>query len=539
MALMTARGQVTVFLIIGLIVFMAFALLLTYQPRTSVEDLSPADATPARIAVETYLRQCLQESADTATKTILSQGGLWFESQGGSDNDENFDFDKPVVLRHDVLPRHSPPYYPHNLSGRYNATLEELYIHFHEQGLLLFPLFGRIDPRAESGNFYLPRLCDLEGPNWPGHTDHGRTCESDVYDTIGSVSSIQNKIQSYTTGIFQNCIESLSGRDAPVAQSIAQESFIHVIYSNDGVEYVAKVPTQVNISDVTLRLNDISYTQPLRIKPMYNLIFFGMREETINASFMIENASHWDSLIYCNYNGTNSLCLLPGLQITRENKTYEDRHYDLITVVDTQVPRRVFSVYFENRPPIIEYPSYSPFVVQADETFNITPRIIDPDGDTVWTVFSRYNGSEWINDTLFRFNESQLYEEGDYSLGCPGNVCANYTVDVCEFAQLGTHNFRLYAADRGGPYDFFPIDITVKPADNLDSCSGSVWDACATGMNSTCVEVLEGYGVDFNPADGIFEGCDLEECLGNSCTLWGGTDVPFPQHGQALFNKFC
>ncbi len=492
---MKKRGQLTIFIILGIVLLFAFGFLffvrnLFFEAQLEKETQSKLQNVFQSESFKTYTSSCLDEVSKDAIMLIGKQGGNIYEEQGGIiEKDKNL----PIQIENK------------NISVSYGISWNPANPDFLPPGSFAtlpdYPRLINIFSQAYFGNNNLPYLCQPEGPNQETQGSIRReTCEMPVYSKSGyGPKSIQEQLSLYIAEEIDSCINitEIPGLGEAMLEKGNYE--VEVIFGKENVMVNAKVPLVVNIEGETLTQKaEFSSTINVRLKQVYEL-----------AHTIVENDKKWLSFDKKSSNFTKKLENLgkikPGFSIELscpfcEYGDFIGYNYDdLIKITDSRSKigkeNFVFMFAVENRFPVLEKISlFNPFeeqplnefdiILGANNQILIKPKGYDPDEDNV-----SYTYEGWREDYYSEFDLSCCKAYGgeidcrnDY-FGCvniiePSTPPKDWTTSdeykttkknakiTTSFEDLGLHNITVKTTDKANLSDWQVVEILVvdKPS---------------------------------------------------------------------------
>jgi hypothetical protein len=414
------KAQVTMFVILGLVLFSVFAFALYARNSIIMEQtkakaaLILTDALQAN-SINYYVENCLQQVSTEAIFKITEQGGIIDTSTYIPWQDyfirENTDSTTTHIMyaikpndRCNIVQQQAPQY-PYN-----NARLEEL------QGIYRHSICRTDELSGFLGKSSLPKLCSYNGPNayseTPGYFDIA--CDKLAY-SINQKNMQQELTTTIATGL-KECVDFKYFEDITGNTILADESGLEVkiIYGLDAVTIQAQYPFTVTVGKRgVITLHEFTHTSPLRLRRIYEYAMNLVQRENTNHLFNIKD----------DYVFVNKYDPAFKFTITEEACTYQtscmddptNKDYvifdDIITIEDTLVNLHgktlTFNFAIRNRVPVLDYihdpGAGTDFDIKAaeDETITITPRGYDPEGSL---VTYRYEG--WHEDYLSALDQN-------------------------------------------------------------------------------------------------------------------------------------
>lgn len=256
------KGQITVFIILGVLVLAAFAIVFYAASIVSTEQRSSQEFLSSQ-PVEDYVSSCLSEAVRSGVVLLGSQGGRIFVSQGGIHDDpvsqgsDFLPFDD-VVLPYSVLPPSSdfgnyfidPPKYP--FVGFPFVEGEEVF----------------------SGFFGFNRLPPLYEYNPDGRHVQG---------------SVQESLESYVESYVQSCADWSSFPYYEFETGVPNAS---LVFASDVPQIEREQSLSVMLSwpivvsgQASLQLEEFAVKVPVRLAAVYYFISEQLDKDTSDISF--------------------------------------------------------------------------------------------------------------------------------------------------------------------------------------------------------------------------------------------------------------
>lgn len=403
---MPKKSQVTIFIIIGLVIFMVFGLMfyattviritkLKAQAEKIVEDLLETTA------LSYYVDLCIEKSLKEGLQLIGNQGGRIYHYQPGSlyktpqrhivFNDGQERYDVSYGIANDTSYQAViPPKYPckYGDAGGFPA-----YCGFINDPGIFLPL---------SGYFFainnIPPLCAGQG-------------------TYCGVKSIEEQLESYVSNQTKECVEFESIIGINTTFNITEGDITtNITIGDSGITAVVDFPLLIKIGkyEPVIKILEFSAYTDNRLKMMYQWINDIVRNETKDLNHDIE------------FDSTDSPYYNP--EFTLQKLTDIFKHDDVIIVTDTNpifnLKGKQFSFKFavENIYPALDYipPVYPPrdrydLIVVENHTINITARAYDlnEDNDGAVLMIEEYTYSGWKEnyDAWFDFDACKIDPE--------------------------------------------------------------------------------------------------------------------------------
>ena len=487
---MKKRGQLTIFIIIGIVLLFAFGFIffvknLFFEAKVEAETQEKLTNVFQSEAFKTYTSSCLEKVSQEAILLLGKQGGVIYKEQGG------------MIERGKYVPIQSGN---KNISVSYGILWQSIP---EQQDFVPLGAFTTLPdyPRIENifgisyfGNNNLPYICQPEGPNQESTGDIRREIctflDPFVKEGYGP-DSIQEQLSYYIANKIDDCINltEIPGLGEVIIEEGNYD--VEVIFGKENIIINAIVPIVLSAEGETMTQRaEISTTLDVRLKQVYEL-----------AHTIVENDKKWLSFEKTNF--TKKLeslgKLKPGMNIELicpfcDYGDYVGYNYDdLIKITDTKsiIEKEPFVFIFviENRFPALErIAMYNPFnesplsdydmITTDSKKISIKPKGYDPDEDNLTYV---YEG--WREDyyTLFDLQCCQGYGG---NVDCRENYSECMTIyDIIppedwtksdefkdtrkdasyttELTDIGLHNLTVKIIDKGNLSDWQVIEIMV------------------------------------------------------------------------------
>lgn len=395
------RGQVTVFVMLAIVIMLAFMFLLFMKiiiekERYAVMATKQVQDYISQNSLSIYVTSCIDSVTTEAIIRASLQGGIinFTNKTAGKDYVPYYvpEYNRTVNVSIAIVPndncpvvRNSPweaPYpevklYPPDLlkdiynndplSCKYSGDIYDYYSGF----------FGRNQ---------LTKLCNWNGSNKIGATNTSfgvRTCELGTY-TNSRVKSVQEDMEQFIEHEVQKCInfnEVLKNTPSNITQVGAPKAL--VIFGDNGFAVKLQYPFIVTVRgrQPIKAFYDFGIEKNVRLKELYDYAYFSARTDVQEAGFKMldDKVANSDmAKVYRNY-------AIERIKSIDENQTDIIRMIDNGALVDGKPMILQFAI--KNRRPALEYINeYSglldvDLVLQENESIIITPQGYDPDED--------------------------------------------------------------------------------------------------------------------------------------------------------------
>ena len=446
------KSQITLFIILGIVIFMitGFLLYLTSlrtsqvgsQAEQSFSDI--VEATPIR----SYITSCLKKTAEDALILAGRQGGVIFENQDGV-----FRFIDPSIYTSNGARAIGNDYLPYTIDGtEYNVNFD-----------VSIPEEGKEWPL---GLKRFPKLCSEAGLNpKTSTTDLSHTCTGELYATDSNAATIQKALESYIAAKLPECVDFNAISESGITVEPAGDLKVGVLFGEDDVLILSEYPVKFSPQGEPPVTKDVQVTQslPIRFKKIYESAYYLSEKDNTDVSFDITTTDSHNCPLNSLSNGQiattlDQLCLKLG---SDSNSIEDDMHIEKITdlchncdlntdaailhITDPQstITGQPYSFYFavQNRPPYLNIDPTTLRDVIERNTIDLTTYITfgDPDGGTTTVILSggppgftnlTYGSSQGdagyytMTVTVEDSNGHQVTGQIQITINCPsGNNC--------------------------------------------------------------------------------------------------------------------
>ncbi len=481
---MKKRGQLTIFIILGIVLLIAFGFLffvrnLFFQAKVEAEAQTKLEEVFQSESFKTYTSSCLDEVSKDAILLIGKQGGNFYPSKylPMQDNDKNISVSYGITWE-PLNPDFLPP-------GAFTSLPE-------------YPRLINIFQQSYFGNNNLPYLCQPEGPNQETQGDIKReTCTFlDPFVKPGyGPDSIQEQLSSYIAEKLDECIN-LSEIPGLGEVIVEQGNYdVEVIFGKEDVVINAIIPLVLYIEGETITQKaELSTNVDVRLKEVYEL-----------AHAIVEQDKKWLSFNKTSPDFTDQLetlgKLMPGFSIELSCPfcSYGDfvgyNYDDIIKITDSKskIGKEPFVFMFaiENRIPVLEDISYfNPFnesplitydiIVGSDQKILIEPEGYDPDEDLLEYLYEGWREDYYTEFDLecckgfggnvdCRINyskcvtkyESEITKPKDWTTSVEYKDTKKDASYTTELKDIGLHNVTVRAKDKENISDWGDLSILV------------------------------------------------------------------------------
>lgn len=502
---MQKRGQITVFIIIGIIIIAVFGFIFYISKEVSRIQLETEanriiDSVLATTPLNYYVTLCVEESTKEALNIVGDQGGpiniserpvVSFEGKGinfeRAESQVPYDVAYSITRWNETDLQGMPYLYP------CNSRMEESYEYDIFNESLRTPQECEIEPETCKSTLYLdpisywdvpPAFCKYKNsmskfPYLP-EIEYGKSdyiiplckpehCKTDLLKveipfTINKktlpiyagegIDNIQEQMEVLIADLVDQCVNFQEVEAFTTVLNITRyEVDVNVTMAETGIEVVANFPLTIRIQDYepVVRILQFSSFVPVRLKPIYKLARYLVEKENSDLDFSIEE--DWAQSPYYN----------PDFVLWKEETASGDR---IIRITDTNPGHFLrngnFTYQFaiQNRQPALDYISQNPggnydIIVVEDQTITIRPNATDPDGHSVtysytgWkaTWNETFTGGEECRDNPENCMEYVPLRKNEWQtseLWGETLSAANYTA---RHHDIGPHNLTVCASD--------------------------------------------------------------------------------------------
>ena len=517
---MNKRAQVTVFIILGVVIFTIIGLLFYVKNYVKTKEFTEEkqesiDMLTTMGKYASYMQACLDQTAKQAVALVGMQGGVIYDYQANDTKQflgpKKYDYGQYVLpFEYDTKTNlYDGSETIFNVSYGIYAPDLSLRIEGHptvpEYPYGTTPLVAdpeTIDYTHPFGNIItspLPPLCDYHGNNTPGQAGAVFSCETYDSKRENDDENIQEFLEAYILQSFKECVSLESLPEFANSSITTGNVTVDVTFAPTSVTIDAAYPVvgEVSGKTATLAMEKFHTTINVRLKQMHELAVRLIEEDINNIFFNIVRDAN--ELADCKEPGKETFlttCLKEGMEVTKYRdvcktlgKCKEYGQYDDIIVIQdkkfmlTGKPY-IFAFAIQNRYPALDLirddataTSTYDFVVTEGQPIKIDPKGYDPDednhGDHDW-MDSRYIYGLWKEDydeapvsvitsigpADVRFTTSTEYD-GRY---------ATYTTDGTTGTDRGPHTLQVQVCDNQGLCDFQNIEICVEDATTPSYC---------------------------------------------------------------------
>jgi len=507
------RGQFTLFIILGLVIFFAFAFVLFAKAKiagaqaSQQADLQIKDYINKN-SIDQYVTSCLDAVSDDDFMLASMQGGLlnstdkieYVDYVPYVDTTLNRQFNVSIAVDANIgCPdgRPSGDYIVTQLAGLYpyncrNAKIDELpsiYMTYGDD-----PCHNNCTDSWSYSGFFgsnnLPVLCDEGGANAPGAGINSNYLTCDYYDYHSN--SLQVKLQNKISQDIDKCVNFTEIlKKTPSNITMVGNVTTTIIFSRGGFTVKLAYPFTVlmlNRQPVT-RMVDFSVDKNIPFKELYDYAYelanydvkdarfeiFNNRTQVLSQSIRRYGENIYDSSFDVKIiTGDSSNNFINMVQVIDNNPSHQIRGYPL-----------TINFAIKNRRPALDYinggfsPLYDVLAVENSEIV-LSPQGYDPDDEKNLAYAYNY----WREDYVDYYNWSDTQCSNPTSLNYVLENCTkqdhsntfqqhNWTksqlfIDTAKDASyntthddIGFHRVRIAVSDRAGLDDFQIVRILV------------------------------------------------------------------------------
>lgn len=486
------RGQITVFVILGMIIVSVFAFLFytaSYIERAKLEGQAEEiiQEVEQTQSIKHYLYLCLKQSAEDSIAMIGEQGGRIYDYQNGASRiDEtphlelSFNGTRKNVSFGLFSPKLNPPYSNSPYPNVPWYPEEQLNYDFIDTSIYYY-----------LGDNKLPFLCDKYGPNKYNFSKNitGASCHMrNVWYWSTRPQTIQIQIANYTSYLVKECIDTdyfynFKGYNITIGDPKTVATF-----GEYDVTFDTDLPINIIFNRPGRRQPIITKSiylhaqVPVRLKRIYDFVLEIVKEEKNNITFNFyddyENISSYKWLKVTN----------EGVNVTKTDVS-PGRFEKIMRITDYKSIIRGLPYYFQilisNRIPVLDWIQHNTdissdydIIAPEQSVINIVPKFFEPDEEYV-TI----NYSGWKETEDYYFNYSCCIQRGFVDClnsttngGCAENISnephnwtrsanfmdtkkdANYSTGK---SDIGIHEINVSVCDPQGLCDWQIVRIVV------------------------------------------------------------------------------
>jgi hypothetical protein len=413
---MMAKGQITIFIIIGILVLVFFSVLFYVTSQDSRSKLDQEKEKVLSLFRERgkyhrYIMSCLDQSVKEGLVTAGWQGGVIYSDQAAGTKTfrgplQGFPYGRYVLPFEPFADKDTRYYVSYGISPGQKGSAYHPDIPDYPYGLTrLVPDPKTINPAYVNtlGNFPLPGpftpLCDSHGANRPQMDGHAYTCETYDSANVLDSNSVQEYLEAYIANKTGECVR-LETLDELKSMHILEGNVTANITFGESHIYV-NVDFPVTISkgseEVTFNLQDFNTDIRHRLKSIHQLASHLINEDVNNIFFNIVKDA--GKLNDCrNRLGEYELCLKPGMKVWKRADVcpacVEGSKDDVLMISDNESAINgedyIFAFAIKNRPPALDLVRQNTFstafgkydyIISINQSVVLNPRAYDPDED--------------------------------------------------------------------------------------------------------------------------------------------------------------
>jgi hypothetical protein len=363
------KGQLTIFIIAGIVILIVLTLLMALINFVADQSLEGQRTTAVKKTEESsvvnyFVSVCVENGLKTGLTLIGQQGGYIFEDQwGGLISPEHIQIDDRRVA-YAIIPgeRSPPPMYP----------CSSTYVN------------------------QAPAFC-----KYPDNDIDVRFGEDKLPILETGIFSIKSQLERFINNYVINCVDlrSIAEETGLQSYSLSGVPTTSITFGADNV--IAKVQYPLTIQSANqesiTQFTSIETELPVRLKQLYGSIKEISQKDIRKADFNIASLSDENEI------GGEQL-LFASLQNPPQISIRQLSHDDIITINDSmsRIENQSYTFWIarKNRPPVLDYvkqnPSYDnhyDFLVIHPNPFTVIPNAEDPDEDIVKFSFDGYFGA--------------------------------------------------------------------------------------------------------------------------------------------------
>ncbi|MCF7798761.1 hypothetical protein K9M74_02555 [Candidatus Woesearchaeota archaeon] len=524
---MQKRGQITLFVIIGILLVIVVAIVLsarnlTEQARLDAEADNLIEEFVQTSALHHYVSSCLDKVTSEGIVLLSQQGGVIYESQGGltPDKTQNTDADQsfkqgvhyypftyttlergnlvekqfnisygirdyadcPIALppRPINLSNEETSYYP--IKDTFFTAYTTRYANNFFDSLPGCNLLSReISWSGFLGKNNMPPLCSYDGPN-----KNTLVCNSLYgFDSMAKNNSLERQLQTFVEYELPVCVnftmyENILGSNI----TVIDEPNVSIYFQQPrGMQVIASYPFIVRVQgkEPIIRQFDFQKKFSININEFYNFIYilvknmvrnpyFDVREEWDNPDFNPFYYPFYDvnvlpSELDCDIEG--SVCLDQVLRVTDTSSQVLGKPLTFNFAIQQRKPALDY-LHWPRTPPTIINENVVNFQHQIGDRVTIPIDFIDPDGSEVTVQLTG-----WKADANDMFNET----------------CCDELDDGCALAN----HWQCVVRDNDPPEDF----VNQWKDFNAEATSQTWYDTTDEdiGLHNVTVIVTDAHGL--------------------------------------------
>lgn len=488
------RGQITLFVIIGIIVLILFLFILLIRNVTITQPFNPnAFGTPYDATlIEGYVGTCMDLVSDEAFTKLGQQGGLLYESQGGL---HTYSIAHPPVMLAPQPPAPAVPFqffatpssldWPiHDVSALDRRQPNHVWVSFglvNDSGYAARPpdrappeypvantaiadLEDALRPwSARSrdgpfGQFALPKLCDSTGPNAMNPLHQNIRCPAYLQPLpLNPVHgpSIQESLTEYVENGMLGCLEQteLESRLGTSVEIVRPNA--SVVMTENRVTLDIVLPLALGSADGALRFGQFTRQYDVRLYKVYQYLFHLIKAASKRPYFSFNESTNYTS-ITPHYDGF----VVQQQRVRNISSGRQDLF--LVTVTDpySTVGKTSWAFQFlvQNRRPVLD--QYNGLTLDemspADPPVLVVVDAFDPDGESLTAHLTRD-----LNPIPPHPNYPPLFGFDVEGVPCPapneGKPCLLFR----DTPGPGFRDVRLLVVDRAGARDWQDLRIEI------------------------------------------------------------------------------
>ncbi len=311
------QGQVTAFILIGLILLVALIFLFSLRRAAtqSTTKMGALERSYDRAVVEPYVDRCIDLAADQGFTLLGRQGGLIFGEQGGlathSPLEEQLDLSAgatralPLNLSFGLINDSGSPFRP-KFATQYPPYGNQSYYPFPDVTLasLRPPINRSANPVSQwagpqydgpFGQYALPPLCDPAGPNALTIINQNLRCDPRLFPTDRR-PSVQASLAEYITNGLVACIDTGELSKLLGASVSMERPTVNVTLARQATFVDVDLPLRFADDAGNLRAASFSRQYPVRLYALYSYAFHLLKQASKDPFFRFANVSSYASV---------------------------------------------------------------------------------------------------------------------------------------------------------------------------------------------------------------------------------------------------
>lgn len=395
------RGQFTIFVVLGFVLmsvfaFMLFARSLLIQDKMQLEAERIVDAAIKTNNINAYVESCLDRITEEGVLLIAMQGGVIYESQGGTGMIAD-----PIISGWDYLEFNFTDSYSNTSYGfikvvygikpnlnlscvvlaapNYplpNTSLAALQGKYFIESILV----GGCDWfSGVIGSFSLKPLCEYGGENNISLQEN--ICLGDIENKLGAYGpeSLQEQLETYVNNKMLECTNFSIFQEIGQNITVQNEPITNLTFGQQGFTIETRYPFNIKIGRRAFStIQEFQVQKKIKLKELYEYVYKILQQEYQDLNFELERGYQNTDL------GWHSDIKL--LKFANSNGTFDDIYQ--LTDLSSQIQGKplIFNFAIKNRIPVLDYidsGQIANIVVMQGQRLRIAPFGIDPDENTI------------------------------------------------------------------------------------------------------------------------------------------------------------